>query len=123
MAMLIEINPSRPQETSTVIILGPARSGTSLLAGMMCHGGVPLMLDGSCCGAVGVAGMAPGEDIQVAKAAVKAIGFNPSDPTIISGGGCADRKLRIFSLNTLQLLNEVDTGSQVCNLTYSSVSD
>ena len=57
------------------------------------------------------------------KAAVKAIGFNPSDPTIISGGGCADRKLRVFSLNTFQMLNEVDTGSQVCNLVYSSVSD
>ena len=39
------------------------------------------------------------------RAAVKAIGFNPSDPTIISGGGSADRKLRVFSLHTLQLLN------------------
>lgn len=57
------------------------------------------------------------------KAAVKAIGFNPSDPTIISGGGSADRKLRVFSLHTLQLLNEVDTGSQICNLLYSPVSD
>ena len=34
------------------------------------------------------------------KAAVKAIGFNPCDPTIISGSGCADRKLRVFSLNS-----------------------
>jgi hypothetical protein len=39
------------------------------------------------------------------KAAVKALGFNPSDPTIISGGGSADRKLRVFSLQTLQMLN------------------
>lgn len=39
------------------------------------------------------------------KAAVKAVGFNPSDPTIISGGGSADRRLRIYSLQTLQLLN------------------
>ena len=53
------------------------------------------------------------------KAAVKALGFNPSDPTIISGGGSADRKLRVFSLQTLQMLNEVDTGSQICNLVYS----
>ena len=56
------------------------------------------------------------------KAAVKAIGFNPSDPTIVSGGGSADRRLRVFSLQTLQMLNEVDTGSQICNLAYSSIS-
>lgn len=35
------------------------------------------------------------------RAAVKAIGFNPADPTIASGGGSADRKLRIFSLHSL----------------------
>jgi cell division cycle 20-like protein 1 (cofactor of APC complex) len=34
------------------------------------------------------------------KAAVKAIGFNPRHPTIATGGGTADRKLRIFSLQT-----------------------
>lgn len=39
------------------------------------------------------------------KAAVKALGFNPSDPTIISGGGSADRRLRVYSLQTLELLN------------------
>ena len=55
-------------------------------------------------------------------AAVKAVGFNPSDPTIISGGGSADRKLKIYSLHSLQMLNSVDTGSQVCNLVYSPIS-
>lgn len=39
------------------------------------------------------------------RAAVKAVGFNPSDPTLISGGGSADRRLRVYSLQTLQLLN------------------
>jgi cell division cycle 20-like protein 1 (cofactor of APC complex) len=34
------------------------------------------------------------------RAAVKAIGFNPNDASIASGGGSADRKIRIFSLNT-----------------------
>ena len=34
-------------------------------------------------------------------AAVKAIGFNPNDSSIASGGGTADRKIRIFSLQTL----------------------
>ena len=56
------------------------------------------------------------------RAAVKAIGFNPSEPTITSGGGSADRRLRVFSLHTLELLNEVDTGSQICNMVYSNVS-
>lgn len=57
------------------------------------------------------------------QAAVKAIGFNPNEPTITSGAGTADRKLRVFSLNTLKLINEVDTGSQICNLLYSPVSN
>ena len=39
------------------------------------------------------------------KAAVKAIGFNPKEPTLSSGGGTADRKIRVFSLQTLELLN------------------
>ena len=56
-------------------------------------------------------------------AAVKAIGFNPKDSSIASGGGTADRKLRIFSLQSLEMINCVDTGSQICNLMYSSVSN
>ncbi len=39
------------------------------------------------------------------QAAVKAIGFNPNEPTITSGAGTADRKLRIFSLHTLKMIN------------------
>jgi cell division cycle 20-like protein 1 (cofactor of APC complex) len=57
------------------------------------------------------------------EAAVKAIGFNPSEPTITSGAGTADRKLRVFSLQTLKMINEIDTGSQICNLLYSPVSN
>lgn len=34
------------------------------------------------------------------KAAVKAIGFNPHDPSIASGSGTLDRRIRIFSLQT-----------------------
>ena len=56
-------------------------------------------------------------------AAVKAIGFNPNDPSIASGGGTADRKIRIFSLQTLEMINSIDTGSQICNLMYSSISN
>lgn len=57
------------------------------------------------------------------QAAVKAIGFNPNEPTIVSGAGTADRKLRVFSLQTLKMINEVDTGSQICNLLFSPVSN
>lgn len=39
------------------------------------------------------------------QAAVKAIGFNPNQPTITSGAGTADRKLRVFSLQTLKMIN------------------
>lgn len=56
-------------------------------------------------------------------AAVKAIGFNPKGHEIATGGGTADKKIRIFSLNTLQKVSEVDTGSQVCNLRFSPVSN
>jgi cell division cycle 20-like protein 1 (cofactor of APC complex) len=34
------------------------------------------------------------------QAAVKAISFNPNHPSIASGGGTADKKIRIFSLQT-----------------------
>lgn len=57
------------------------------------------------------------------RAAVKAIGFNPNHPSIASGGGTADRRIRIFSLQTFEMLNEIDTGSQICNLMYSSISN
>ena len=57
------------------------------------------------------------------KAAVKAIGFNPRYPTIASGGGTADRKLRIFNLNNFEMESCVDTGSQICNLMYSPISN
>lgn len=56
-------------------------------------------------------------------AAVKAIGFNPKFPEIASGGGTADKKIRVFNLQTLQKVSEIDTGSQVCNLRYSPVSN
>ena len=39
------------------------------------------------------------------QAAVKAIGFSPNEPMIASGGGTADRKLRLFNLQTLKMVN------------------
>ena len=39
------------------------------------EGGVPILKDGQCLGAVGVSGVKPGEDAQVARAGVAALGL------------------------------------------------
>ena len=65
------------------------------------------------------------------KAAVKAIGWCPSNPSLLaSGGGTADRHIRFFSTNTLKQNHSIDTGlylnylgAQVCNLAFSRISN
>lgn len=65
------------------------------------------------------------------KAAVKAIGWCPSNPSVLaSGGGTADRHIRFFSTNTMKQNFAIDTGnyffisgSQVCNLAFSRISN
>lgn len=58
------------------------------------------------------------------KAAVKAIGWSPHDHNLLaSGGGTADRCLRFWNTQTLEMVNSVDTGSQVCNLIFSKNSN
>lgn len=66
------------------------------------------------------------------KAAVKAIGWCPSNPsTLASGGGTADRHIRFFSTQTLAQNYSIDTGifycnivgSQICNLVFSKISN
>lgn len=53
-------------------------------------------------------------------AAVKAIAWSPHQHGILaSGGGTADRCIRFYNMLTHQPLNYVDTGSQVCNLSWS----
>ncbi len=44
-----------------------------VLAGML-EGGVPVMVDGQCVGAVGVSGVKSSEDVQIAKAGIAALG-------------------------------------------------
>ncbi|GAA6002887.1 hypothetical protein JCM10207_001883 [Rhodosporidiobolus poonsookiae] len=57
-------------------------------------------------------------------AAVKAIAWNPHQHGILaSGGGTADQKLRFWNTLTGNLLQEVDTGSQVCNMLFSRNSN
>lgn len=57
-------------------------------------------------------------------AAVKAIAWSPHQHgTLASGGGTADRKIRFWNTLTGQAINEIDTGSQVCNLAWSKNSN
>ena len=51
----------------TAFLSAPALEG-------MLEGGVPLMADGQCIGAVGVSGAKPAEDTQIAKAGVGSLG-------------------------------------------------
>lgn len=45
-----------------------------VLEGML-EGGVPVMVDGQCAGAVGVSGVKSSEDVQIAKAGIAALGI------------------------------------------------
>ncbi|TGZ81670.1 WD40 repeat-like protein [Ascodesmis nigricans] len=57
-------------------------------------------------------------------AAVKAIAWSPHQHgTLASGGGTADRKIKFWNTLTGQPINEIDTGSQVCNLAWSKNSN
>ena len=49
-----------------------------MLEGML-EGGVPILVDGHCVGAVGVSGVKSNEDAQIARAGIAAL--NPSKPT------------------------------------------
>ena len=53
-------------------------------------------------------------------AAVKAITWSPHQHGLVaSGGGTADRCIKFWNTSTGQALHSVDTGSQVCNLSWS----
>lgn len=57
-------------------------------------------------------------------AAVKAIAWSPHQRSLLaSGGGTADRKIRFWSTMTGSMVQEIDTGSQVCNLAWSKNSN
>jgi len=54
------------------------------------------------------------------QAAVKAIAWSPHQHGLVaSGGGTADRCIKFWNTSTGQALNSIDTGSQVCNLSWS----
>ena len=53
-------------------------------------------------------------------AAVKAIAWSPYQQNLVSsGGGTADKCIRFWNTNSYQMINCIDTGSQVCNLVFS----
>ncbi|KAJ5712740.1 hypothetical protein N7493_009208 [Penicillium malachiteum] len=57
-------------------------------------------------------------------AAVKAIAWSPHQHHLLaSGGGTADRTIKFWNTSTGSMIKEVDTGSQVCNLSWSKNSD
>ena len=52
-------------------------------------------------------------------AAVKAIAWNPKERNIlVSGSGTSDRHIRLFNIHQSEELLKIDTGSQVCNVTF-----
>ena len=54
------------------------------------------------------------------RAAVKALAWSPKQHGLLAtGGGTADRILRLRNVLTNQIVAERDTGSQICNLSFS----
>ena len=54
------------------------------------------------------------------QAAVKGLAWCPWQPNILaSGGGTADRTIKLWNCNNGSLLKSVDTKSQVCSLVWS----
>jgi cell division cycle 20-like protein 1 (cofactor of APC complex) len=57
-------------------------------------------------------------------AAVKGLSWHPTKPGIlVSGGGIEDRCIKIWNINTNELMKSIDTGSQVCNLLHIKGGD
>ncbi|KAF8634222.1 hypothetical protein AX17_004264 [Amanita inopinata Kibby_2008] len=56
-------------------------------------------------------------------AAVKALAWDPHISGVLAtGGGTQDKHIRFWNVGTGSMLNELDTGSQVCNLIWSLTS-
>lgn len=56
-------------------------------------------------------------------AAVKGISWQPNHRDILAtGGGTADRTIKVWDCKHNKLINSLDTGSQVCNVTWDNTS-
>ena len=57
-------------------------------------------------------------------AAVKALAWSPHQHNLLAtGGGKSDKTIKFWNLNTLKRIDSVETGSQVCNMTFSTNSN
>jgi glc operon protein GlcG len=62
----------------------PSFLSAPVLQGML-EGGVPILVDGQCLGAVGVSGVKSNEDAQIARAGIAALADHGADPDEASG--------------------------------------
>ncbi|XBW36084.1 hypothetical protein QEN19_001658 [Hanseniaspora menglaensis] len=66
----------------------------------------------------------PTYKINEHKAAVKALCWSPhASGVLATGGGSADKFLKIWNVNNGTKIKEVDTGSQICNIVWSSLTN
>ena len=65
--------PTGALEDATNVSDGKSRTALLSAPFVLMRGGVPIMINGKCCGSVGVSGVRPNEDEQVAMAAVNAL--------------------------------------------------
>lgn len=74
--------------------------------------------------AAGGDGLIPLWKFHEHQAAVKALAWAPNTTNLLaSGGGTQDKRLRFWNTLNGTLIQEIDTGSQVCNLTWSTNSN
>lgn len=52
------------------------------------------------------------------RASIKALKWMPNSSLLLSGGGVADRRIKLFDVKQGQFLSEVDAGAQVCSIEY-----
>ena len=75
-------------------------------------------------GGAGPSELAPRHTLTEHQAAVKALAWCPFQRNVLaSGGGTADRTIRFWNASNGKCINSIDTGSQVCSLTWSTTGD
>ncbi len=66
----------------------------------------------------------PEQKINSHKSAVKAIDWSPYKfGYLLSGGGSHDRTLKLWNINTMTLVDSINTYSQICNVSFSKISN